>query len=108
MISLVTHLIHLCGHPPGVSSIPIRALRCVFRTKNISVAGGILKLTGTVAEGTDAAKAPFLSGMVTTRKPDKGEVLFQAKGQFILSVRAQMPYAFSSWPGIWMTGTKGD
>lgn len=67
-----------------------------------------LRLEGTVAEGADAAKAPFLSGMVSTRKPDKGEILFQAKGQFILSVRAKMPTAGSSWPGIWMTGTKGD
>lgn len=61
-----------------------------------------------VATGTDAEKAPFLSGMVSTRKPDKGEVLFEAKGQFILSVRAKLPSAPSSWSGIWMTGTKGD
>ena len=87
---------------------PGKGTQMRFSDKNISVARGNLKLTGTVAEGTDAEKAPFLSGMVSTRKPDKGEVLFQAKGQFILSVRAQMPYAFSSWPGIWMTGTKGD
>ena len=87
---------------------PNKGTQMRFSDKNISVAAGILKLTGTVAEGADAAKAPFLSGMVSTRKPDKGEVLFEAKGQFILSVRAQMPYAFSSWPGIWMTGTKGD
>ena len=87
---------------------PNKGTQMRFSDKNISVARGELKLTGTVAEGTDAEKAPFLSGMVSTRKPDKGEVLFQAKGQFILSVRAQMPFANPSWPGIWMTGTKGD
>lgn len=87
---------------------PNKGTQMRFSDKNISVDKGNLKLTGTVAEGADAEKAPFLSGMVSTRKPDKGEVLFQAKGQFILSVRAQMPFASPSWPGIWMTGTKGD
>lgn len=87
---------------------PNKGTQMRFSDKNISVVNGKLKLTGTVAEGADAEKAPFLSGMVSTRKPDKGEVLFQAKGQFILSVRAMMPFAVSSWPGIWMTGTKGD
>lgn len=87
---------------------PDKGTQMRFTDKNISVNGGNLKLTGTVAEGADAAKAPFLSAMVNTRKPDKGEILFQAKGQFILSVRAQMPFAAPSWPGIWMTGTKGD
>lgn len=87
---------------------PNKGTQMRFTDKNISVVNGNLKLTGTVATGTDAEKAPFLSGMVNTRKPDKGEVLFQAKGQFILSVRAQMPIAGPSWSGIWMTGTKGD
>ena len=87
---------------------PEKGTQMRFSDKNISVGGGYLRLNGTVATGTDAEKAPFLSGMVSTRKPDKGEVLFQAKGQFILSVRAKLPSAPSSWPGIWMTGTKGD
>mgnify|MGYP000854330542 CR=1 FL=1 len=87
---------------------PEKGTQMRFSDKNISARGGYLRLNGTVATGTDAEKAPFLSGMVSTRKPDKGEVLFQAKGQFILSVRAKLPSAPSSWPGIWMTGTKGD
>lgn len=87
---------------------PEKGTQMRFSDKNISVNKGNLKLTGTVAEGADAEKAPFLSGMVSTRKPDKGEILFQAKGQFIVSVRAKLPSAPSSWPGIWMTGTKGD
>lgn len=87
---------------------PEKGTQMRFSDKNISVGGGYLLLNGAVATGTDAEKAPFLSGMVSTRKPDKGEVLFQAKGQFILSVRAKLPSAPSSWPGIWMTGTKGD
>lgn len=86
---------------------PDKGTQMRFTDKNVSVQDGKLSLTGTVAAGADAEKAPFLSGMVNTRKPDKGEVLFQAKGQFILSVRAMMPFAGSSWPGIWMTGTKG-
>nr|DAS92269.1 MAG TPA: hypothetical protein [Caudoviricetes sp.] len=87
---------------------PEKGTQMRFSDKNISVGGGYLRLNGTVATGTDAEKAPFLSGMVSTRKPDKGEVLFEAKGQFILSVQAKLPSAPSSWPGIWMTGTKGD
>lgn len=86
---------------------PEKGTQMRFSDKNISARGGFLSLNGTVATGTDAEKAPFLSGMVNTRKPDKGEILFQAKGQFILSVRAKLPSAPSSWPGIWMTGTKG-
>lgn len=86
---------------------PNKGTQMRFSDKNISVKNNKLRLTGTVAEGTDAEKAPFLSGMVSTRKPDNGEVLFQAKGQFILSVRANMPFSVSSWSGIWMTGTKG-
>ena len=87
---------------------PEKGTQMRFSDQNISARGGYLRLNGTVATGADAEKAPFLSGMVSTRKPDKGEVLFQAKGQFILSVRAKLPSAPSSWPGIWMTGTKGD
>nr|DAE74561.1 MAG TPA: hypothetical protein [Bacteriophage sp.] len=87
---------------------PEKGTQMRFSDKNISASGGYLYLNGTVATGTDAEKAPFLSGMVSTRKPDKGEILFQAKGQFIVSVQAKLPSAPSSWPGIWMTGTKGD
>lgn len=87
---------------------PEKGTQMRFSDKNISVSGDCLYLNGTVATGTDAEKAPFLSGMVSTRKPDKGEILFQAKGQFIVSVKAKLPSAPSSWPGIWMTGTKGD
>lgn len=88
---------------------PEKGTQMRFSDKNISlVRNNFLSLTGTVATGVDAEKAPFLSGMVATRKPDKGEVLFQAKGQFVVSVRAKMPKAPSSWPGIWLTGTKGD
>ena len=87
---------------------PEKGTQMRFSDQNISARGGYLRLNGTVATGTDAEKAPFLSGMVNTRKPDKGEILFQAKGQFVLSVRAILPKAPSSWPGIWMTGTKGD
>lgn len=87
---------------------PDKGTQMRFTDKNITASGGYLVLKGTVATGTDAEKAPFLSAMVNTRKPDKGEILFQAKGQFIVSVRAQLPKAKSSWPGIWMTGTKGD
>ncbi len=86
---------------------PNKGTQMRFTDKNIHVNNGNLVLEGTVATGADAEKAPFLSGMVNTRKPDKGEVLFQAKGQFILSVRANMPFSVSSWSGIWMTGTKG-
>lgn len=87
---------------------PDKGTQMRFTDKNIQIVGGNLRLQGTVATGVDAEMAPFLSAMVNTRKPDKGEVLFQARGQFILSVRAKMPNAGSSWPGIWMTGTKGD
>lgn len=87
---------------------PEKGTQMRFSDQNISVRDRYLVLNGTVATGTDAEKAPFLSGMVDTRKPDKGEILFQAKGQFILSVRAKLPSAPSSWAGIWMTGTKGD
>lgn len=92
---------------------PNKGTQMRFTDKNIStgVAKNIdyaLELKGTVATGTDAENAPFLSGMVNTRKPDKGEILFQAKGQFIVSVRAWLPTGKSSWPGIWLTGTKGD
>ncbi len=87
---------------------PGKGTQMRFTDKNATVSGGYLKLVGSVATGADAEKAPFLSGMVSTRKPDKGEILFQAKGQFILSVSACLPKAPSSWPGIWMTGTKGD
>lgn len=88
---------------------PDKGTQMRFSDKNISIVrNNFLSLTGTVAMGADAEKAPFLSGMVATRKPDKGEVLFQAKGQFVVSVRAKMPAAPSSWSGIWLTGTKGD
>lgn len=90
---------------------PDKGTQMRFTDKNISIKpGGVpyLELAGTVATGTDAEKAPFLSGMVNTRKPDKGEILFQAKGQFAVFVSAKLPKARSSWPGIWMTGTKGD
>lgn len=87
---------------------PDKGTQMRFTDENIAVIGGDLKLKGTVATGTDAEKAPFLSAMVNTRKPDKGEILFQAKGQFIVSVRAKLPAGKASWPGIWMTGTKGD
>lgn len=88
---------------------PNKGTQMRFTDKNISIVrGNFLSLTGTVATGTDAEKAPFLSGMVATRKPDKGGILFQAKGQFVVSVRAKMPEAPSSWSGIWLTGTKGD
>lgn len=86
---------------------PNKGTQMRFSDKNIYVGDG-LNLYASVATGTDAEKAPFLSGMVNTRKPDKGEILFQAKGQFILSVQANLPTAGPSWPGIWMTGTKGD
>lgn len=86
---------------------PDKGTQMRFTDKNIRVDDG-LHLNGTVATGDDAEKAPFLSAMVNTRKPDKGEVLFQAKGQFVMSVVAKLPSAPSSWPGIWMTGTKGD
>lgn len=86
---------------------PDKGTQMRFTDKNIYLSNG-LYLQATVANGVDAEKAPFLSAMVITRKPDKGEILFQAKGQFILSVVATMPNAGSSWPGIWMTGTKGD
>lgn len=88
---------------------PDKGTQMRFTDKNIScLSTGGLQLTGTVATGADSEKAPFLSGMVSTRKPDKGEVLFQVKGQFAVSVSAKLPKARSSWPGIWMTGTKGD
>lgn len=87
---------------------PGKGTQMRFTDKNIFVSSGELRLEGTVATGTDAEKAPFLSAMVNTRKPDKGEILFQAKGQFIVSVRAKLPAGKASWPGIWMTGTKGD
>ena len=87
---------------------PDKGTQMRFTDKNITASGGYLRLKGTVATGTDAEKAPFLSAMVNTRKPDKGEVLFQAKGQFIVSVKAKLPTAGPSWPGIWLTGTKGD
>lgn len=88
---------------------PEKGTQMRFSDKNISlVRNNFLSLTGTVATGADAEKAPFLSGMVSTRKPDKGEVLFQVKGQFVVSVRAKLPAAPSSWSGIWLTGTKGD
>lgn len=86
---------------------PEKGTQMQFTDKNIYPGNG-LYLQATVATGADAEKAPFLSAMVSTRKPDKGEVLFQAKGQFILSVTANLPDGYSSWPGIWMTGTKGD
>lgn len=88
---------------------PDKGTQMRFSDKNISIVrNNFLSLTGTVATGADAEKAPFLSGMVSTRKPDKGEVLFQVKGQFVVSVKAKMPAAPSSWSGIWLTGTKGD
>lgn len=88
---------------------PDKGTQMRFTDKNISfMKWGGLQLNGTVATGADAEKAPFLSAMVNTRKPDKGEILFQAKGQFIVSVYAKLPTAGPSWPGIWMTGTKGD
>lgn len=88
---------------------PNKGTQMRFTDKNISfMKWGGLQLNGTVATGADAEKAPFLSAMVNTRKPDKGEILFQAKGQFIVSVYAKLPAAGPSWPGIWMTGTKGD
>lgn len=68
----------------------------------------ILQLTGVVNNSAGVDDPPFLSGMVNTRKPDKGEILFQAKGQFVVSVKAKLPGARSSWPGVWMTGTKGE
>lgn len=77
-----------------------------FTDKNIFARSG-LELYATVATGADAEKAPFLSAMVSTRKPDNGEILFQVKGQFILSVVATLPSGPSSWSRIWMTGTKG-
>lgn len=86
---------------------PDKGTQMRFTDKNIYTGNGMI-LYGTVATGADAEKAPFLSGMVNTRKPDKGEILFQAKGQFIVSVGAKLPAAGSSWPGIWLTGTKGD
>lgn len=67
-----------------------------------------LQLTGVVNNSAGVDDPPFLSGMVNTRKPDKGEILFQAKGQFVVSVKAKLPRARSSWPGVWMTGTKGE
>lgn len=88
---------------------PDKGTQMRFTDKNIFTApGSMMELIGSVATGTDAEKAPFLSGMVSTRKPDKGEVLFQVKGRFIFTVYAKMPKSGSSWPGIWMTGTKGD
>ena len=87
---------------------PNKGTQMQFTDQNIHLERGNLILQGTVATGTDAEKAPFLSAMVSTRKPDKGEILFQAKGQFVVSVRARMPEAPSSWSGIWLTGTKGD
>lgn len=88
---------------------PEKGTQMRFTDKNLTcLPTGGLQLTGTVATDADAEKAPFLSGMVSTRKPDKGEVLFQVKGQFAVSVTAKLPKARSSWAGIWMTGTKGD
>lgn len=86
---------------------PDKGTQMRFTDKNIYPGNG-LRLYATVATGADAEKAPFLSAMVSTRKPDKGEVLFQAKGQFIVSVTATLPKGGPSWPGIWLTGTKGD
>lgn len=86
---------------------PDEGTQMQFTDKNIYPGNG-LHLHATVATGADAEKAPFLSAMVSTRKPDKGEILFQAKGQFIVSVTATLPVGVSSWPGIWLTGTKGD
>ena len=89
---------------------PNKGTQMQFTDKNISIQyPDNLWLLGTVATTQeDINKAPFLSAMVNTRKPDKGEILFQAKGQFAVSVKAKLPAARSSWPGIWMTGTKGD
>lgn len=85
---------------------PDEGTQMQFTDKNIYTGNG-LNLYATVATGADAEKAPFLSAMVSTRKPDKGEVLFQAKGQFIVSVAATLPDSDSSWTVISLTGTKG-
>lgn len=89
---------------------PNKGTQMRFTDKNISFQyPDDLWLLGSAATTQeDINKAPFLSAMVNTRKPDKGEILFQAKGQFVVSVKAKLPAARSSWPGIWMTGTKGD
>nr|DAS74711.1 MAG TPA: hypothetical protein [Caudoviricetes sp.] len=80
-----------------------------FSGKNVSVMrGSILSLNGTVATGADVANAPFLSGMVSTRNSDKGQVLFQAKGQFVVSIHSKTAKPPTSWTRIRLVGTKGD
>lgn len=80
-----------------------------FSGRNVSVVrNNFLSLNGTVATGADVANAPFLSGMVSTHNSDNGRVLFQAKGQFVVSINARFPKAPSSWLRIRLIGTKGD
>ena len=88
---------------------PEKGTQMRFSGRNVSVVrDNVLSLTGTVATGADVAQAAFLSGMVSTRNSDNGRVLFQAKGQFIVSIRAMSSKAPSSWPRIRLIGTKGD